>query len=699
MSFSDYLFKSARMTDKHDKRPKITDKSSDEERLAAFQYFKKKRTLAKTQFKKTLNSCHTAIDNRDPHTAWIQGSALFQKLTDNMTNLRLYQEELLELDEDEQDSIDEQEALLDDFTVQLALLKAKAKDMKKEDEDEDDDDDDDIQDEDNKARPIFRPFMAGKLAATVKLSEEDRRLNQLLNMSFDVTKEVPNFDGSDLQKYTSFRQAWETVDNKMEQMGKTPSEKLIQLKRCLSSTPLKYIGSLPDHSDENYLGALNLLDNYYYDNRVTAKLLIDKMLDLPKMSNEVHSMEETFFELTTADQILKGLALTGNQCRTLLFTSICETKLNNFMAKQWAKKCDQMKDPTHPLGHSATEQDLFEILKNEIKNTRTLYKNTKQSETPKKEEKRKKEEHQSLPGSFSTTQAQVKSDAPYCIFCKKRCHYLINCTVLKPLTVEERRKLIRDKKLCSMCFSSEHFERNCSYSSCVVDNCGQRHNKMLHIWNNKTGSSHYTQSETQVLKDIPAIEHTSCSASLSKSTGNQKVSILQSCLAWAVSPTGEKFKARIFLDPGSEICLIRRQLAQTMGLSGRSVTLQMKVTGGGITSPSHERDVGFCLESLDGRYKTQEIEATTIKEITATIRDIPFGVSDFPHLDGLSFTEHYPRTSSTIDILIGIPEYNNLVTGLPIKGKPNEPVALPTRLGYVLSGSYESTSTTEPDRA
>ena len=176
------------------------------------------------------------------------------------------------------------------------------------------------------------------------------------------------------------------------------------------------------------------------------------------------------------------------------------------------------------------------------------------------------------------------------------------------------------------------------------------------------------------------------------------MAILQSCLAWAVNPTGEKFKARIFLDPGSEICLIRRQLAQTMGLGGRSVTLQMKVTGGGITSPSHERDVGFCLESLDGSYKTQEIEATTIKEITARIRDIPFGLSEFPHLDGLSFTEDYPRSSSNIDILVGIPEYNNLVTGLPIRGKPNQPVALPTRLGYVLSGSYESPDTTENEK-
>jgi hypothetical protein len=31
-----------------------------------------------------------------------------------------------------------------------------------------------------------------------------------------------------------------------------------------------------------------------------------------------------------------------------------------------------------------------------------------------------------------------------------------------------------------------------------------------------------------------------------------------------------------------------------------------------------------------------------------------------------------------------------LITGVPISGKPKEPVALPTKLGYVLTGSYQT---------
>jgi hypothetical protein len=40
--------------------------------------------------------------------------------------------------------------------------------------------------------------------------------------------------------------------------------------------------------------------------------------------------------------------------------------------------------------------------------------------------------------------------------------------------------------------------------------------------------------------------------------------------------------------------------------------------------------------------------------------------------------------------MIGLPYYTMLLAGTPITGKPKEPVALPTKLGYVLTGSYQT---------
>jgi len=42
-----------------------------------------------------------------------------------------------------------------------------------------------------------------------------------------------------------------------------------------------------------------------------------------------------------------------------------------------------------------------------------------------------------------------------------------------------------------------------------------------------------------------------------------------------------------------------------------------------------------------------------------------------------------------VDVLIGVDFYDLLLCGGVVRGKPQEPVALETKLGYVLSGVSE----------
>ena len=122
-----------------------------------------------------------------------------------------------------------------------------------------------------------------------------------------------------------------------------------------------------------------------------------------------------------------------------------------------------------------------------------------------------------------------------------------------------------------------------------------------------------------------------------------------------------------------------------MGLNGKDTTLSLNVAGGGTTSETKEKEVSFCLESADGRYKTPTITATTTKTISTELREIPISTDKFPHLRGIKFTEDFPRGPTIVDVMIGVEHYNRLLTGSPIKGKPDEPMALPTKLGYILT--------------
>jgi len=316
---------------------------------AKLRFFKAKRTTNKRLFTLTQKKLRTILEKE------IQGDSdvtsakkLMSELANILTEIRKSQDGvLLHCEEDDMDaeagSLDEVvTAFLDLQETVEDLLSAQRKansqakpeprpsgsqragrtwneeEIKLSDEDDDDEDFDDAEDD----TPIFKP---GKKGKRPELSSE-QQFFALMSMNYKAKNEVPKFDGSDVSRYPSFRQAWETADGKLEYMGKTPAEKLMELKKCLSGKALSYIENLTDSKDENYRGALRMLDKYYYDNQLTGRSAMDKLLDLATMTSDPDSMEDIYFKLTNIDQILRGLNLTSAQCRTLMFTTIAERK-------------------------------------------------------------------------------------------------------------------------------------------------------------------------------------------------------------------------------------------------------------------------------------------------------------------------------------------------------------------------------------
>ena len=121
---------------------------------------------------------------------------------------------------------------------------------------------------------------------------------------------------------------------------------------------------------------------------------------------------------------------------------------------------------------------------------------------------------------------------------------------------------------------------------------------------------------------------------------------------------------------------------------GKHVTLQMSVAGGGVTQATQEMEVTFQLQSMDGKYTTPKLVATTAKTITQDLRAVNIATENYKHLKHIKFTENYPRQKVEVDVLIGIQYYTALLTGEIIKGKQDEPMAIATKLGYILTGSH-----------
>ena len=68
---------------------------------------------------------------------------------------------------------------------------------------------------------------------------------------------------------------------------------------------------------------------------------------------------------------------------------------------------------------------------------------------------------------------------------------------------------------------------------------------------------------------------------------------------------------------------------------------------------------------------------------------------EFPHLEKLLFSDMKEKKSSEIDMLIGLDHLWQFQNGNIVSGKPDEPVAVKTKLGYVLSGPLKGIATGE----
>jgi hypothetical protein len=76
---------------------------------------------------------------------------------------------------------------------------------------------------------------------------------------------------------------------------------------------------------------------------------------------------------------------------------------------------------------------------------------------------------------------------------------------------------------------------------------------------------------------------------------------------------------RIFLDSGSEVSLIRRDLTSRMGLSGPSHQLSLTGVGGIILPTTQERLITFRLRSLKGDFQSSPICVITKEMLTDKI--------------------------------------------------------------------------------
>ena len=241
---------------------------------------------------------------------------------------------------------------------------------------------------------------------------------------------------------------------------------------------------------------------------------------------------------------------------------------------------------------------------------------------------------------------------------------------------ESRKQILKKKGKCFLCLRSGHLSRSCQ-SSVKCFKCQGAHH--VSICNNS--------EQTQKNHEKPG---NAASGSTSLYVDQSKRSVfLQTAAAEVVRPDDERYckHVRLVLDSCSQRSYITEELKNQLGLPviGKD-SLLIKTFGESDARLRLCEIVQVGIKTASG--ETVYIQTYVVPVICGPLTQQPTESPqyNYHYLQELPLVDRNYTRNLTVSILIGADHYWTLVEGTVIKGGPCEPVALATKLGYVLSG-------------
>ena len=230
------------------------------------------------------------------------------------------------------------------------------------------------------------------------------------------------------------------------------------------------------------------------------------------------------------------------------------------------------------------------------------------------------------------------------------------------LSIQQRRELLKSKRKCFNCLRS-----GCSANTCPTKascrHCNQRHHSLIHT-NTENRSPH------PVLTCV--------------SESNNLLPTAQVM----VTSKGKKKIVKALVDAGSTATLISQSLVDSMKLPINQISNQIITIGNTKTSPI-TMETEFMLDSLQHEYQKR----TTAMVVPSIIKYKPASpISNWPHIKNLDLADPTFNLPSHIDILLGCDTFAEIILPEIVRGPVNSPIAINTKLGFLLMGTNKGSS-------
>ncbi|XP_045486697.1 uncharacterized protein LOC123689628 [Pieris rapae] len=247
-------------------------------------------------------------------------------------------------------------------------------------------------------------------------------------------------------------------------------------------------------------------------------------------------------------------------------------------------------------------------------------------------------------------------------------HKLKDCQGFLKAAVNDRWETVKRLKVCFKCLVGKHRKEKCRRPPCKL--CRTWHHSLLHV----------TSESEQCHKEAATKTATVHTISTPKA-------ILKMLKVEIYGPTGSK-QVLALLDEGSTVTLLDENVAASIGIKGPRETLNIETIGGGQMKNHESMIVDIKVKGIRQCEKSTLKRARTIKELKLTPQFIDkTRIQKCHHLRGLLQDVCYEAEAPKL--LIGQDNWQYIVSLQMRRGKPGQPVASRTKLGWVIHG-YDS---------
>ncbi|CAK1550936.1 unnamed protein product [Leptosia nina] len=250
-------------------------------------------------------------------------------------------------------------------------------------------------------------------------------------------------------------------------------------------------------------------------------------------------------------------------------------------------------------------------------------------------------------------------------------HALSECCRFEEASVQERWDIVKQNRICFKCLKGKHNKEVCKKPPCKV--CKRLHHPMLHV--SKTEIAH-SSSVKGTANNIT-------------NTATRARALLKIRRVEVYGPKGST-SILALMDEGSTLTLLDSSVAKELGLKGAEKQVCVETASG--NHMINRRSIVMDLEIKGTRQTSKKIlrGVSTMNNLKLAPQYLDKEkIQSYRHLRGMADTLYYEAEAPKM--LIGQDNWQFIVTQQVRRGRPGQPVASRTKLGWVLHGANPNT--------